>query len=123
MKKFLNISNHTFTNDQLVELAQRHWEPVELPADLKSRWSQCDPSTYEQLCYDIEEFMRYQQIHLAHLAGFAPAVVFMCKEFGNIDFYYAYSVRESVEVTLNGNEVRKQNIFKHKGFYPYYNVK
>lgn len=125
MKKILNISNHNLTGEQLKECEERHWEVVELPEDLKKRWSQCNPGNYEQLCFDIEEYMRGNNIHLAHLAGYPAAVVFMCKYegFSNIVFYYAQSIRTSVEIPQPDGTVLKQNVFKHEGFYPYYHVK
>lgn len=119
VRYFLNISNHNLTPDQLVELSRLGFDVKELPADLKARWAQCDPSTYRELVKDIAQYMEDNGISAAHLAGYALAVVAMVMSHPEMDFYAAHSVRESVEETLPDGSVVKKNVFKHQGFYQY----
>ncbi len=118
--KFLNISNHAMTQDQITELAAKGYEVTELPQDLKDRWSQCDPETYTALCKEIMDYMDDQEIYEAMLAGYPAAVVYMCVNARpGVTFFYAHTKRVSVEEQLADGSVVKRNVFKHEGFHVY----
>lgn len=121
MSKFLNISNHTLSFEQVEELKAKGFdEIVELPAELKAAWAQCNPESYRDLCKKIKDFMKENGITSAHLAGFPAAVSYMCvKPVRGTAFFYAFSERVSVEETQADGSVVKKNVFKHKGFFEY----
>lgn len=119
--KFLNISNHILAQEQIEDIKKalntEEIEIVELPQDIKSQWSNLTPDNYELVCERIIKYMKDNEIGHAHLAGFAPAVVYivMCSW---SYFFYSYSERVSEEKEVNG-EIIKTSIFKHKGWYTY----
>ena len=119
MKKLLNISNHVMGLEQLKELQERGYDLVELPEDLKKAWGQLEPSNYPIICNQIVDWAENNQIDAFHLAGFAPAVNLICLDMKpEFPIYYAYSKRDSVEVEIEGQIVKKA-IFKHIGFFRY----
>lgn len=118
--KFINISNHNLTQVQIEDLNgifNTKVEIVELPEILKEKWSKLTPFNYDNVCKEIIKFMSDNNITHGHLAGFAPAIVYL-SEYSSYMFYYAYSEKISQEKEING-EVFKTSIFKHKGFYLY----
>lgn len=121
MSKFLNISNHNLTVDQLAEIDQKGWEAVELPEDLKKAWGSCNPSNYQEIVNDIVHYMIVNNINSALLAGYSPAVVYACMEYAcrTCMFYFAHTERKSVETVQEDGSVVKTNVFKHAGFYQY----
>ena len=123
MKKMLNISNHTMSLEQLKEIQERGYDLIELPENLKNAWGQLEPSNYPIICNQIIEYAEENKIDAFHLAGFAPAVNLICMDM-NTEFpiYYAYSKRESVEIEIEGQIVKK-SIFKHIGFFRYVTCK
>lgn len=126
MKKILNVSNHTLTQEQITDLKNKYGEIelLELPEDLKRFWSKLTPNNYQDICEDIDEYINNEFIDIIHLAGFTPAVVYLIRineyliDEGEIKFIYSYSERISEEKEVNG-EVIKTSIFKHKGWYNY----
>lgn len=126
MKKILNVSNHTLTNEQIEDLKKRYGsiEIFELPSDLKRLWSNLTPENYRNVCNDIDEYIGNKFIDVVHLVGFIPAVHYLLKinEFyideETIEFIYSYSERKSIEKEVNG-EVVKTSVFQHKGWYEY----
>lgn len=123
MKKMLNISNHTMGLEQLKEIQEKGYDLIELPENLKNAWGQLEPSNYPIICNQIIEYAEENKIDAFHLAGFAPAVNLICMDM-NTEFpiYYAYSKRESVEIEIEGQIVKK-SIFKHIGFFRYVTCK
>ena len=119
MLKLLNVSNHVMGLEQIKELEEKGYIIVELPEDLKSRWSQMDPETYARTCNDVVEYAELNGINAMHLAGFPPAVVLICMDIDRIPLYYAYSERVSIENVKEDGSVEKRNVFKHKGFFRY----
>ena len=125
MSKFLNVSNHVLTQDQLDDLDRMGFEEVlELPEDLKSRWGNCDPETYQDVCDDIVKYMDDNNIPSAHLAGYPAAVAYMCMTYISMDnmFYFSHTKRVSEEVRNPDGSVTKRNVFKHEGWhqFPWY---
>lgn len=119
--KFLNISNHILTQEQIEDIKKvlntEEIEIVELPQDIKSQWGNLTPDNYEQVCERIIQYMKNNEIKHAHLAGFTPAVVYMVTCSWNY-FFYSYSERVSEEKESNG-EIVKTSIFKYKDWYEY----
>ena len=121
MKKFLNISNHVLTKEQidgLEDLILDKPEVIELPADLKAKWGQLNPDNYHEVCHEIYLFAKENGIRHCHLAGFMPAVVCMSKAYP-LFLYYSFSERVSEEKEVDGKIV-KTSVFKHKSWHQYY---
>lgn len=122
MEKFLNISNHVLTDEQIKDLSNifktENIEVVELPSDIKKKWEQLNPNNYQDICDDIFLFAKKNDIKHCHLAGFMPAVVYMAQTCP-LFLYYSYSQRVSEERKVN-EEIIKTSVFKHKGWYKYY---
>jgi len=121
MKKILNVSNHNFTEVQLVELRDK-WdvEVLELPEELKKRWSNLTPDDYKAVCNTIigYSFDENNQVVMMHVAGFPAAVNYIVKEYPGVSLY-AYSERCSIDIPQEDGSVKKISQFKHKGFYRY----
>lgn len=119
MKKFLNISNHNLTDIQKEDLIKMNFEVVELPLELKEKWSNLTPENYITVCNEVVDYMMKNEISTAHLSGFIPAVAYLKRVFYNqLDFYYSFSERVSEEKEINGTIV-KTSKFLHKGWYSY----
>ena len=119
MKKMLNCSNHVLGLNQLKELEEKGYIVVELSDELKSKWGQLNPENYISVCNDIVNFMEENDCSGIHLAGFPAAVTLLCIDLNaDVEVVYAYSERNTVEVEID-NQVVKKSIFTHKGFYPY----
>ena len=120
MKKLLNVSNHILGMNQLKELEERGYVVIEMPEDLKFKWAQLAPTNYPEVCNEVIQFAEDNQCEAMHLAGFPPAVSLICLDI-NKDYplFYAYSERESIEVTKEDGTVEKKNVFRHKGFFRY----
>ena len=119
MKKMLNCSNHVLGLNQLKELEEKGYIVVELSDELKSKWGQLNPENYMSVCNDIVSFMEENGCTGIHLAGFPAAVTLLCIDLNaDVEVVYAYSERNTVEVEID-NQVVKKSIFTHKGFYPY----
>lgn len=124
--KFLNISNHVLTDEQVSDLNRNfplEVEIVELPTELKKNWSSLNPVNYKAVCDNIIDFMKENNINHAHLAGFMPAVMSLYIDYRylteyNAHFYYSFSERVSEEKEVNG-EIIKTSVFKHRGWYEY----
>ena len=120
MKKLLNVSNHVLGLNQLEESKEKGFVVVELPEELKKAWSQLKPDNYPQVCNDIIQYAEDNQCEAMHLAGFPAAVTLICVDcHPDYPLFYAYSERESIEVSKEDGSVEKKNIFKHKGFFEY----
>lgn len=117
--KILNISNHKLTDLQLADLKDAYGEDVEIVElqSLKEDWGQLTPFNYRSVCNSIIGFMKNEGINIGHLAGYAPAVVYLCN-FKDFKFIYSHSVRDSIETEVNG-VVEKKQIFKHTGWFEY----
>lgn len=119
MKKMLNCSNHTMGLTQIKELEEKGYVLIELPDDLKAKWSQLNPSNYPEVCNNVVSFMEENGCSGIHLAGFPAAVTLLCLDLNaDVEVVYAYSERNTVEVEVEGQVVKK-SIFTHKGFFPY----
>lgn len=119
MKKMLNASNHTMGLNQIKELEDKGYVIVELSDELKKQWGQLTPSNYVQVCNSIVDYMEENGCTGIHLAGFPPAVTLLCADLNaDVEVLYAYSERDTVEVEIDGQVVKK-SIFTHKGFFPY----
>jgi hypothetical protein len=119
MKKMLNCSNHVLGLNQLKELEEKGYIVVELSDELKSKWGQLNPENYMSVCNDIVSFMEENDCSGIHLAGFPAAVTLLCLDLNaDVEVVYAYSERNTVEVEIDGQVVKK-SVFTHKGFFPY----
>jgi hypothetical protein len=120
MSKLLNVSNHKFTEEQINDL-QTNWEiteVIELPNELKTKWSNLTPTDYKDVCKEvISEAYKLEQVPYIHVAGFPAAVCEVVKEYPLC--LYAYSERSSKEELQPDGTVKKVSIFNHKGFYRY----
>lgn len=119
MIKILNISNHNLTDKQVADLKDIYGEDIKIVElqSLKEDWGQLTPFNYRTICNSIISFMKQEEIEIAHLAGYAPAVVYMCNHKG-FQFIYSHSIRDSIEVENNGVVEKKQR-FKHAGWFKY----
>ena len=119
--KFLNISNHNLSEEQVAELKSYGvQEIIELPNCFKTDWAQLSPANYKEICEELKIFMRENDIWDAHLAGFPAAVNYLClKPLRGQSFYFAFSERQSKEEVLPDGSVKKTNLFVHRGFFPY----
>lgn len=115
--KILNLSNHQLTKEQIDELTDQGFTIVELDEKSKKLWGQLNPENYKDVVDDI--FERYS-CECYHIAGFAPAIVYVCRiiNSSNRKAVYAYSERKTVEKQEDGKVV-KTSILEHKGFYLY----
>lgn len=119
MKRLLNISNHVMGLEQLNEIQSRGYDLIELPETLKTAWGQLEPNNYPIVCNEIIEWAENNNIDAFHLAGFAPAVNLICLDMKpEFPIFYAFSKRDSVEIEVEGQIVKKA-IFKHIGFFRY----
>lgn len=120
-ERFLNISNHPLTTEQIEELKSYGvQEIIELPNCFKTDWAQLNPANYKQICGELRLFMKENDIWDAHLAGFPAAVNYLClKPMRGQSFYFAFSERQSKEEVLPDGSVKKTNLFVHRGFFPY----
>ena len=119
MKKMLNCSNHVLGLNQLKELEEKGYIVVELSDELKSKWGQLNPENYMSVCNEIVSFMEENDCSGIHLAGFPAAVTLLCLDLNaDVEVVYAYSERNTVEVEIDGQVVKK-SVFTHKGFFPY----
>lgn len=119
MSKFLNITNHQLTNEQLDEIKRSGYEIVELPEDLKTTWGQLNVDNWAGVCNDIWNFIVKNNVDTALVAGYAPAMydISYNMDRAGLTPVYADTARESVETKMEDGSVRKTAVFKHKGFY------
>lgn len=114
--KILNLSNHTLTHEQIKELIEMGYiEIIELDAEDKKAWGQLVPDTYREVCNNILDKYKADAIHLA---GFAPATVYVALK-ATVPCFYAYSPRVCVETPMPNETINKNYIFKHEGFFEY----
>lgn len=119
MRKFLNVSNHRFTDDQLADISNMGLELMELPADLKGKWGSMSPETYQDVCKEVNELiLNDPDVEVVHLAGFQPAIVYLLSIYPG-ECVYAYSDRIVTEVSQPDGSIKKESTFKHKGFFSY----
>lgn len=122
MKKMLNLSNHTLTQEQVKEINDMGYEIVELTPEDKKIWGQLNPTNYvEETCRIVEDDETRYKVEGYHIAVFPPAVV-VANSIANglgLPSYYAYSERQSVEEKQSDGSIKKTNVFKHKGFFLY----
>ena len=119
MRKFLNVSNHRFTDDQLADIANMGLELMELPTELKNKWGSMSPETYKNVCEEVNGLiLNDPDVEVVHLAGFQPAIVYLLSIYPG-EAVYAYSERLVKEVHLQDGTVKKESEFKHKGFFSY----
>lgn len=116
--KILNLSNHTLTEQQMIELQEKGYEVVELDQEDKVAWGQLTPFTYREITDRI--FSKYD-VNAFHIAGFPAGVnyaVDLAKKL-NKQSFYSFSVRNCVEKKQADGTVLKNYIFKHEGFFEY----
>lgn len=123
MRKLLNVSNHTLTEVQVAELRGMGYEIIELSEGLKAGWSNLTPDNYEKIVDSLMLFCKMNNIEGMHLAGFMPAVQLVNYQAAKkeIETFYAYSERVSIEEVQTDGSVLKKSIFQHKGFHRYLN--
>ncbi|MFM7852423.1 MAG: hypothetical protein ACKPCM_09335 [Pseudanabaena sp.] len=117
--KILNLLAHAFTTDQAAELAEHEVVSlVEVAPDLAKFASQCP---------DDRELLKIKAAELADICDDFDKVIapigspaFMAEFFAIASpvskFIFAHSVRESVEIEVDG-VVQKKVIFKHVRFF------
>lgn len=120
--KILNCSNHILNEEQIEDLEKCFPENtvkiVELPEDLKKKWSQLTPWDYKSTVKDILDMCDEEKINYIHLAGFMPAVLDMVSHGGYKHFMYSYTERVSEEKEVDG-KIIKTAVFKHQGWFEY----
>ena len=120
MIKVLNISNHELTKVQVEDLAKKNMEVMELPDDMKKSWGALTPDNYQKVCDEIRDYMISNNVTVAHLTGFIPAVSYLTSKNNlSLSFIYSYSQRESKETKDKDGKVIKTSVFKHRGWYKY----
>ena len=119
MKNMLNLSNHTLGLNQIEELEKMGYVIVELSPELKAKWGQLTPFNYREVCNEAIEYGEQNNCTALHVAGFPAAVNLICQDLlPSTPAYYAFSERQTVEVEVEGQVVKK-SIFKHIGFFEY----
>lgn len=113
MKNLLNLSNHNLTEFQLKELEEKGFSVLELDTNDKKIWGQLNPTNYKETC---DRILKKYKVEAYHIAGFAPAVVYIVNKASLC--FYAYSERKSIEKEINGI-ITKTSVFEHKGFFMY----
>ena len=144
-KIFINITNHTLTEEQRVDAIKRYGitEFLELPSELKARYGQVPAGEDEEVLWDLAEDIR-DWVNASHPEAHkwakclppykdvgddkCPLVVLLQGELGvvgrllrllgeqGIPCVYATTRRESVETVQQDGSVVKTNVFKHAGF-------
>lgn len=132
---FFNITNHQLTDEQRSVIEAAGLEIVNLPDDLKNRWSDVPPDADNDilmsLVCDVATFIKAHDLGLYNIAMIQgePVVCHNLAELirfpGATKGVYVVSVvattrRESVEEAQPDGSVKKTAIFKHVGFRPYY---
>ena len=115
--KILNLSNHTLTEQQMIELQEKGYKVIELDQEDKTAWGQLTPHNYKEITNRI--FDKYD-VNAFHTAGFPAGVnyaVDLARKL-NKQSFYSFSVRNCVE-KKQGGVVLKNYIFKHEGFFEY----
>jgi len=124
MKKMFLVFNHNLTNEQRLDAVKtlNVKEFVEMPDELKNKWSNIDPSAEKVDIADIEEWLyaNTNESDIVLIQGEQGATCKLVKFAKNINIIpmYATSKRESVEVENNG-EIIKKSIFKHVRYREY----
>jgi hypothetical protein len=133
--KFFNVTNHDLTDEQRRAVEQAGLEVVNLPEDLKARWSSVPPDadneTLLALVCDVATFIKAHDLGLYNIAMVQgePVVCHNLAEFVrfpratkgmHVIPVVATTRRESVEEAQPDGSVRKTAVFKHVGFRPYH---
>ncbi len=116
--KILNLSNHTLTDEQMLELQEKGYKVIELDQEDKTAWGQLTPHNYKEITNRI--FDKYD-VNAFHTAGFPAGVnyaVDLARKL-NKQSFYSFSVRNCVEKKQADGTVLKNYIFKHEGFFEY----
>lgn len=116
--KILNLSNHTLTEQQMIELQEKGYKVIELDQEDKAAWGQLTPYNYKEITDRI--FSKYD-VNCFHTAGFPAGVnyaVDLARKLNKTSLY-SYSVRNCVEKKQADGTVLKNYIFKHEGFFEY----
>ena len=122
MKSIINLTQHTFTPEQAMDLRERGIEIVDGDSDRIKRYL-----TFNSL--PDEDDLNYSAWHLAKLANeagvdvamiggapyFMPYLEEALKERG-IKPIYAFTMREAEERLQIDGSVEKVSVFKHKGW-------
>jgi hypothetical protein len=133
--KFFNITSHDLTDEQRRAVEHAGLEVINLPDDLKARWSSVPPDADNEalmaLVCDVVTFIKAHDLGLFNIAMIQgePVVCHNLAELirfpGATKGVYVISVvattrRESVEEAQPDGSVKKTAIFKHVGFRPYH---
>ena len=121
MKRILNVSSHSFTEDQQKELREKYYEVVELSEDLKKKWGSINIGSLLEVVDSICDFAKENNIHVAFVAGQLAAnglLVDLLRNY-NIKSVFAFTDRVSEEVRQEDGSVKKVSVFKHRGFFYY----
>lgn len=115
--KILNLSNHTLTEQQMIELQEKGYEVIELDQEDKTAQGQLTPFNYKEITDRI--FSKYD-VDCFHTAGFPAGVNYAVDKACKLNkiSLYSYSVRNCTE-KKQGGVVLKNYIFKHEGFFEY----
>jgi hypothetical protein len=115
----VNLTQHAPTPEQIAAgvVNPTHWETVKVLSTFD------EVPKYSTLFFRAREIARIAKSQGATRAMIGGAPFFMrhledALHLQGIEALYAFSVRESVEETLQDGSVRKVNVFKHVGFYP-----
>lgn len=132
---FFNITNHQLTDEQRSVIEAAGLEIVNLPDDLKNRWSDVPPDAGNDilmsLVRDVATFIKAHELGLYNIAMIQgePVVCHNMAEFirfpGSTKGMYVIPVvattrRESTEVPQPDGSVKKLTVFRHVGFRPYH---
>lgn len=124
---FINASNHNLTEEQKREVNEVLGATIiELPEKLKRDWANVTPDNINLIMRDLLEVIyplakNNENTVLVHVAGHPALVartVGMLK-YLNIDCYWAFSQRVSIEEAQPDGSILKRNVFKHEGFFKY----
>ena len=119
--KFLNVTNHKLTAEQLDDL--KGIEVVELPEELKACWGNLTPFNYKSLVKELELYINkeFNASDMIMIAGFMPAVVELVRVLKDREYnvVYSYTKRIVEEKYTDVDTVTKTSVFKHQGFYQY----
>lgn len=119
--KFLNVTNHKLTPEQLEDL--RGIEVVELPEELKACWGNVTPFNYKALVKELNYYINkeFNASDMILVAGFMPAVAELVKILKDKEYnvVYSYTKRVADEKLNDDGTITKVSVFRHQGFYQY----
>jgi hypothetical protein len=120
MDNFINVSSHSLTQDQLTDLVKMGYSVIELPTELKTRWSNIDPvAEINDLL--ISAIVSFAEVNLATgaLVAGEPGHMVSCikalQEAG-VTCFHATTTRVSEDQAEPDGSIKKVSVFKHVRF-------